>query len=240
MYANGGRRSGLGDAEGRTAEPIRRTPFALQRLDALAQVCGVGACQATMRLGEEGLINVDMRETRNGDAGVEDTVAAMSELIRAGSVDPIVRGQAIAIVKRVAVRDYDAQVQAIRKWVSDHTVFLRDPTAAELLHAADLMVRSIHENADTKIHVDCDDVAILSGALGMSVGLLCQIHVVSFITSKPPARFFGLVDTPAPYEHVWAELSTPVGLPRWADMDTTRQSQGVDPSLIERSLIVPV
>lgn len=184
---------------------------------------------------------------RDGDAGTADTVDLMAGLIRDGAVDPLVRRQAIAIIAGTAPRDYDAQLAALRAWVSRHVVFLRDPTVAELLHSPRLMVQSIMTNPSGVIHVDCDDVAILAGALGMSIGLLCRIVTVAFRDPTTPAAPVGWLtrilrgfDGAEPYAHTWSELSCPVGSPQWCDMDTTRSTQGVDPSLIARSFIVEV
>lgn len=177
-------------------------------------------------------VTVTYKRIPDGDAGAVATVREMAELILDGSTSPIVRRQAVAIAGAVPARDYAGQLSAIRRWLENHVVFLRDPDGTELLHTADLLVSSIVANG--VIHVDCDDVAILAGALGKSIGLLARVVTVSF---RDPRH---AVPRSTPFAHTWTELSSPIDSPRWVDMDTTRSAQSIDPSFIDRSFIVDV
>jgi hypothetical protein len=186
-------------------------------------------------------IAIERRTIPDGDAGAAATVREMAKLIIAGSSAPLVRRMAVEIVRPIAPRMYEQQARAIRQWLARHVVFLRDPDGTELLHTPELMVRSVIANGT--IHVDCDDVAILAGALGKSIGLLCRIVTVAFRAmddeGNPLAPRTGF-DATTPFAHTWAELSSPIDSPRWLEMDTTRAAQGVDPALIARSFVVDV
>lgn len=215
----------------------------LRRVHALGDRATLdGQALAVQAHDANGEIRVEHRTIADGDAGTRQTVAIMRELILQGAVCPIVRGQAVAIARQCAPRDYVGQCNAIRAWVSRHVVFMRDPANAELLHTPELLVISIHRNPNEVIHVDCDDVAILAGALGQAVGLCARIVTVAFRDpSNPPRRnWWGGFDDVTPFAHTWCELAPPVGSPLWVDMDTTRTTQGVDPSLIARSFTVDV
>lgn len=176
-------------------------------------------------------VTVDYRSIPDGDAGAVATVRAMAALIEHGSVSPIVRRQAAIIAATVPARDYDGQLRAIRAWLAMHVVFLRDPEGTELLHEPELLVASIIQNGT--IHVDCDDVAILGGAIGKSIGLLCRIVTVAF---RDPVTGAG-----GPFAHTWAELASPVvDPPEWLDMDTTRTAQNLTGAHVAHSFIIDV
>lgn len=160
-----------------------------------------------------------------GDAGVHATLGHMRRLVRQGMVDPMVRAQAQRITGALAGRDGEAQARAIRAWLSQQIVFLRDPSGVELLHSASRMLTMAAQQGN--IHVDCDDAAILAAALGASVGLRARFVVVGFGSPS------------APYRHVWTELSNPSGTPRWIEQDVTRTAQNLPRlRMISRRLIV--
>lgn len=150
----------------------------------------------------------------------------MARLARAGSVHPIVRTVASRIVAAAPGRNGEQQGRLIRQWMADHVSFLRDPAGAELLHTPERMLTMVGTGGT--IHVDCDDAAILGASLGRAVGLLSRFVVVGFRSPK------------APFQHVWAEVSNPVGSPRWVELDITRSAQNISAAMISRRLIVRV
>jgi transglutaminase-like putative cysteine protease len=147
-----------------------------------------------------------------GDGGTYATLGIMARAARAAAVTPIVRRTAVALASSAATRDGTVQAAAIRGWLDDHIVFLRDPTNQELVHDPVVLVRSIL--AKGVVHVDCDDVATLAAALGLSVGLRARFVIVGFK---------GMAGA---YRHVWTELSDP-RRERWIEMDITRPAQGL-------------
>lgn len=117
------------------------------------------------------------------------------------------------------------QAHAIRDWLENRTEFLRDPDGIEMLHGPVWQVQQIRKYG--VVRVDCDDVAMLSAALGKSVGLRARFVVVAFDNAK------------APYRHVWTELA-PRKNAAWVDMDITRPAQGLPFNRISRVLNVDV
>jgi hypothetical protein len=162
----------------------------------------------------------------SGDAGTVATVRIMVRLARADAAHPLVRSMAAKIVQPASGRDGVAQAGMIRRWLGEHIAFLRDPAGTELLHTPVRLLAMI--GAARTIHVDCDDAAILGASLGKAVGLLSRFVVVGF---RSPT---------APYQHVWTELSNPVGSPRWVELDITRAAQNISPAMISRRLTVRV
>lgn len=171
-------------------------------------------------------MQVERQSIPRGDAGVRATVAQMIRLIRLGSSSPTVRKAATSLVKYVQARDYLAQSSVIRAWVASHLKFLRDPRGTELLHTPDVLLSMISTGGTA--YADCDDAAILAGALALAIGLRVRIVTVAF---KDPS---------APFTHTFAEVGSPIGDPKWLEQDVTRSAQSIDPSLISRRYIVEV
>lgn len=141
-----------------------------------------------------------------GDGGTLATVSAMRRLIRQGSTQPIVREVSSRIMAGVGGRDVRGQAAALRRWMSMNFRFLRDPLGDELLHAPDLLLRNWQRLG--YIQGDCDDAAVLAGALARSVGMPVRLVVVAFKSLGP-------------FAHVWAEVSDPTES-WWQEMDVTR------------------
>ncbi len=155
----------------------------------------------------------------DGDAGTEQTVSEMSRLICEAALTPTVRRVAVNIVAAVE-DDPIEQLTAIRQWVSSHFQFIRDPASGELLHdvtkGPDALLRQISQYGVAR--GDCDDAAILAGALACAVGFQVALMLVAFAPN-------------APYSHVWASASAPFPCPDasgrqvWIEMDVTRPAQ---------------
>jgi hypothetical protein len=159
-----------------------------------------------------------------GDAGTMTVLANMRSLARAGSLDPLVRATAAHLVMGTG-KDGSLHARLIRDFLAGYTLFLRDPTHAEALHAPRLMLDTI--KARGIFQGDCDDIAILGAALGLAIGLRARYVAVGF---KSPN---------APFRHVWAELSDPRA-PSWIELDTTRPNQPFAMSAISRRLDLEV
>jgi hypothetical protein len=143
-----------------------------------------------------------------GDAGTLQTLELMGRLARAGAVRPAVRSVSTAIAHGTGT-DAARQIAIIRKWLRRNVAFIRDPLPAELLHEPEAMLLELGRNR--RLAVDCDDVAILAAALGMSIGLR--------------ARFVA-VGHSGGWDHVFAELSDP-DVDDWRELDITRPFQGI-------------
>lgn len=167
-----------------------------------------------------------------GDLGTEQTVSVMGRLIRDGALTPHVRAVAVDIV---AGTDPDPimQLWALRAWLATHFQFVRDPASGELLHDADNLIRQVAQFGMAR--GDCDDAAILGGALACSVGFHVALVTVAIADGTPAPGLSEL-----PYSHVWASASPlescrdGAGRQVWIEMDVTRPMQDIPLSRIAR------
>ena len=157
------------------------------------------------------------------DLGILFTLWLMRGRVRAEKVHPLVRRVATDIVRDLDPRDPVGHVHAIRDYVDQHSQFLRDPDGVELLHGPVWQLRQLLTRG--RVLVDCDDIAMLTAALGGAIGLKARFVVVGF--GGPHA----------PYRHVWTELRSPVPGAPWVDMDLTRAAQDLDTMPVTRRLI---
>lgn len=138
-----------------------------------------------------------------GPLGIELTVVHMRREVRAALGDPLLEGTARAIVGGASPRSAAARIRA---FLDDRTRFVPDPLGVELIRSPVFMLETI-ECAGYAVG-DCDDIAVLGAALGLSAGI--------------PARFVLLAfEDPGLYEHVYTELLTPEPV----ELDTTRPAQ---------------
>jgi len=136
-----------------------------------------------------------------GYAGTKRTVAHMKALIRAGAKDFYVRQKAIDVLleKGVRAKDYLGEIKALFEWVQRNVRYTKDPSRVEVLHSAR---RMLELRAG-----DCDDMAILLGALLEAVG-----HPVRLVlTGRDPSR-------PRLFTHVYVEA---YHKGRWVPLDAT-------------------
>lgn len=146
----------------------------------------------------------------SSDLGTFFTLAQMRAMVYREFMLPMVRLTATDIVAGLGGVDGVEQAHMIRDWLENHTEFLRDPDGVEMLHGPAWQIQQVRQRGN--VQVDCDDVAMLSAALGKSIGLRARFAVVAF--------------DGGPFRHVWTELS-PGAAPSWVDMDVTRPSQGL-------------
>lgn len=147
-----------------------------------------------------------------GDGGTYATLAKMKSLVRSGAANPLVRGTAARFVRDSTPSDALLHARLIREWVDGNTIFLRDLSTAEALYHPGDIIKEIQQRGIAQ--VDCEDVAMLAAALGVSIGLRARFVVLAF---RPGG----------PFQHVYTELSDPAGR-IWIDVDTTRPSQMFD------------
>lgn len=153
----------------------------------------------------------------SSDLGTFFTVATMRAMVYREFMSPVVRLTAGDIVAGLG-KDGVEQSHAIRDWIDSHTEFLRDPDGVEMLHGPVWQIQHIRKHGIVRL--DCDDVAMLSAALGKAVGLRARFTVLAFGGGG--------------YRHIFTELS-PRGVNAWVDMDVTRNSQILPASGISRA-----
>lgn len=153
----------------------------------------------------------------NGPAGTAATLRLMGQLVRAGSFDVQVREMAAQAVQG-AGSDH-ARIERLNTFLTRHTEFLPDPLLAEALVPATIAVDKIHANG--LFQGDCDDVAVVTAALGLSIGLMARFVAVSF--------------DGVGFAHVWTELASPQNS-QWFAIDPTRPAQNL-PAIYQRMIM---
>jgi transglutaminase-like putative cysteine protease len=146
-------------------------------------------------------IKVQVLSVPPGYAGTRRTVAEMARLIREGAKSLSVRQHAIAVLRAAAIcqKDYLGEIGALLSWVQRNVRYTRDPHKVETLHSADRMLQFRAG--------DCDDMAVLLGALLKSVG-----HPVRIVITGPDAR------RPRLFSHVYLEA---FHRGKWIPLDPT-------------------
>src|SRR5262249_7228512 len=113
-----------------------------------------------------------------GYRGTLQTVEHIGDLIKQGARDFHVRQTAIDILLQRAVKpkDYLGEIKALFEWVQQHVRYAKDTYRVEVLHSAK---RMLELRAG-----DCDDMAILLGAMLEAIG-----HPVRLVlTGHDPLR----------------------------------------------------
>ena len=170
-----------------------------------------------------------------GDPGTAQTVSEMATLIRDGALTPDVRNTAVNLVGQID--DPLRQLLFLRSWLERNFRFVRDPASGELLHAPDYLMAQVREHGAAR--GDCDDAAILAGALACAVGF--QVALITVAVGKGKSRGALL-----PFSHVWASASPPFackdasGRQVWVEFDVTRPAQYDALSHITRAEATPV
>ena len=145
--------------------------------------------------------NIFLGHIPSGWRGTQQTVEHVQALIRAGAKDFYVRQKAIDIVleKQVKPKDYLGEIKALFEWVQQHIRYTKDTVQVEVLHSAK---RMLELRAG-----DCDDMAILLGAMLEAIG-----HPVRLALSGPNPLRQDL------FTHIYLEV---FHKGRWVPLDAT-------------------
>jgi hypothetical protein len=136
-----------------------------------------------------------------GDAGTEQTIAAIRRQVDEALRDPLVRQTAGFIVSRVRPYDDLGEARAVYQWVLGHIRFVKDPVGKETISSARWIL--------THGFGDCDDInGILLPALLGAIGYRTRLVTIS---NNPMA--------PEQFSHVYAEVFVR-GL--WVPVDAAR------------------
>ena len=144
---------------------------------------------------------IELQTIPSGYPGTLKTVEHIRDLIKQGAKDFHVRQTAIDILLQRAVRpkDYLGEIKALFEWVQQNVRYTKDTVRIEVLHSAKRML---------KLRAgDCDDIAILLGAMLEAIG-----HPVRLvITGADPLR----QDV---FSHIFLEV---FHKGRWIPLDAT-------------------
>lgn len=119
-----------------------------------------------------------LKPQRAGVDGIKDTLAEMSRLVNAASVNPLIRKQAMQAISHCASSDRTCQQASILSWVQRQMVFIRDPYGVEALHDPVMIALAIEKRKQP--YGDCDDFSMYLAALMRAVGLKASFKVVGF------------------------------------------------------------
>jgi hypothetical protein len=107
----------------------------------------------------------------SGDAGVEQTVHQMRNLVDEALHDPSIIRLATDIVRSVPAFDDYSEANALYTWVRQNIRFTKDPVGKEKLYPPSELL---------KIRAgDCDDISMLLATLLMSVGYPARLMTVA-------------------------------------------------------------
>lgn len=142
-----------------------------------------------------------LQKIPSGYRGTIKTVEHIVDLIKHGAKEFHVRQTAIDILLRRAVKpkDYLGEIKALFEWVQQNVRYTKDTFRVEVLHSAKRML-ALRAG-------DCDDMAILLGAMLESIG-----HPVQVVLSGPdPLK-------PDLFTHIYLEV---FHRGRWIPLDAT-------------------
>lgn len=124
----------------------------------------------------------------DGDAGVMNTLAAMSALARDAAALPIVRAFAMADRERRAP-DADQLWHTLARAVK----FKRDPDRLELLRHPAGLIRDMAVSRRAALG-DCDDRAVLGASIALARGWPCSLRVIGQRADGPYQHVYLVLD----------------------------------------------
>lgn len=144
---------------------------------------------------------IHVHKIPSGYRGTLKTVEHIVDLVKKGAKDFDVRQTAIDILLQRAVRpkDYVGEIKALFEWVQQNVRYTKDTFRVEVLHSAK---RMLELRAG-----DCDDMAILLGAMLEAIG-----HPVRLVITGPDPLRHDL------FSHIYLEA---FHKGRWIPLDAT-------------------
>jgi hypothetical protein len=152
-----------------------------------------------------------------GEAGTKQTVALMRKLVDQAVSDASFVRFAKEIVRGVMPYNDIGEASAVYEWVKQNIRYTKDPVTKETLYppAELLKIRS----------GDCDDIAMLMGAIMIALGYPARLTTISANAADPNE-----------FSHVYLEAEVPPGSGQWLAMDAARPGAqfGVEPPVYYR------
>lgn len=152
-----------------------------------------------------------------GERGTAQTIHLMRRLIDQALNDPQFVRFAIDLVRNVPAYDDYGEVFSLFTWVQGHIRYTKDPVTKEKLTPP---MEFLKLRAG-----DCDDIAMLLGALAIALGYPARLVTVA---ANP--------DYPQEFSHVYTEVEVPAGSGRWVAVDAARPGSefGREPTVVFR------
>jgi hypothetical protein len=155
-----------------------------------------------------------------GDAGVEQTIKLMRQLVDQDLANASFVNFAKSLVQNVPSHDEWGEVEAIYDWVHSNIRFTKDPYTKETLYPPSEILSMRH-----RAGFDCDDISMLLGALYLATGY--NARLVTVAANEQSAQEFS---------HVFTEVEVPPGSNNWIAADAARPGAqfGVQPPMYYR------
>jgi len=118
----------------------------------------------------------------------DDRIKIIAQLIEEGMVDPVVRKTVLEIVKDCKSKDWKCEINKIYKWVKENIKYRYDPIGIDAYHSA----RRILETRSA----DCDDYAILAGAMFASLGYPIILRIVAKTKDRKYHHIYPVIGVP--------------------------------------------
>lgn len=116
-----------------------------------------------------------------GPSGTRDTLAIMASLTEEAQLHPITRTTAVRILG--LARNPAEYASRVRRWVRSHMVLVDEPV--EMIARPEWMLEQVGR---TRLVGDCDDAAVLAGALVLALGI--PVRFVAIAAPEQPDDFF--------------------------------------------------
>jgi hypothetical protein len=153
----------------------------------------------------------------SGEAGTAQTVQAMRQLVDQAVSDQNFVRTAVDIVRGAPAYNDIAEASRVYDWVSRNIRYTKDPVTKEKLYPPKELL---------KIRAgDCDDIAMLMGALMIALGYPARLITISANEQNPQE-----------FSHVYLEAEVPPGSGQWVPMDAARPGAqfGIEPPMYFR------
>ena len=156
----------------------------------------------------------------SGEAGTAQTVKVMRQLVDQAQADPQFVRFVVDIVRGVQAYNDLGEAEALYAWVQRNIRYTKDPVSKEKLYPPQELL---------KIRAgDCDDIAMLLGAMGLVLGYPARLATIG-----------ANADNPQDFSHVYVELEVPPGSGLWLPLDAARPGAqfGVEPPFYFRKKV---
>jgi hypothetical protein len=153
----------------------------------------------------------------SGEAGTKQTIALMRKLVDQAVGDQSFVRFAKDLVRGVLPYNDIGEASAVYEWVKHNIRYTKDPVTKEALYPPIelLKIRS----------GDCDDIAMLMGAIMIALGYPARLTTISANAADPNE-----------FSHVYLEAEVPPGSGQWIAMDAARPGAqfGIEPPIYYR------
>lgn len=143
--------------------------------------------------GTRNIPSVKEQGLSGGKAGNLQTLELMKKVARERAGHPVVRKLALNILNyyRVPSHHYADEARVIGRWVQEKIAYVKDATGIEQLHDPLTLIDQVQQGI---ARGDCDDMALLTASLLMSIGHSPKFRCVRYKTKSGHFNHIYVVD----------------------------------------------